>query len=1004
MADERIDIEIHDKISSGIRKKLNSIATGARKAHGQVKKLASQLKLTSSSMNTLTAASNKVSTSLIKEKVATEKLTQQKIKTKAETQKLAQQNLKLAAATDKLAQSKLMTMQRTEQLSAAQSRATAASKRAAIADIRHAQAKKNLAKNTNVASSAMGGFVQRLGGAVALGFGAIAAVRAADSYTLLQNKLRQVVETEEQLVLVTEKIFDVANKTRSPVAETAQAFQRFDMALKQLGASQEESLRLTESVNKALVISGAATSEQRAALLQLSQAFNKGKLDGDEFRTVMELMPTVADAIAKQLGVTRGELLKLAPQGKITAEVMRNAFANAADDIDQKFGKAIPSVGQSLTVMGNSMIKRLGEMDKMFGLTDKLSRGIIFLANNMDVLAVATSAVGSSMLAAFGPKLLLMFGAATKAVWGFTAAIAANPIGLLAVGISTAATTLAVFRDDIKLTADGTVSLGDVMRAVTSDTMTWWGEVWQEFRKDSGKSLTQSEKDQQSWLSFSGNIFDAALSNAKEYTNKKIAFFVGGYGAIKKLWEQWPTALKGIGVLALNESVSIVEGIVNASTAGIRNLLDTANSVAQKLGRDPIFDSDLLKIDLSELKREVPKELGELGQSMMDEFRNAFDTDFIGSEVDSVLSRAKKISATRASVGTGGSGALRPADPSKEGQAAAKTRAQGMAMVNEQLQTELNLMKMTSQERAIEERLISTTNELKRQGTTISSAESDLIREQISLIEQERQLMTARNQIEADSWQQKLANISEGYSQVDKMRKRDLLTEEQASQAKAKLWRDEQNIKLQAADTFFSNMSQLQSSQNKKLARVGKAAAIASALISTYKGAAAAFADTPGPIWVRAAASGSAVIAGLAQVDAIRNQGNFANGGIIGGNSYTGDHLTANVNSGEMIINRQQQKTLFNMANNQPTQSPQPQAQTSSSSVQMNFTVINNSSGVTVEQKQVGENEVVAIINDIVPSMIDTRSPRAVASDIDNPNGFAARSIDRNFNSERQRR
>ena len=43
--------------------------------------------------------------------------------------------------------------------------------------------------------------------------------------------------------------------------------------------------------------------------------------------------------------------------------------------------------------------------------------------------------------------------------------------------------------------------------------------------------------------------------------------------------------------------------------------------------------------------------------------------------------------------------------------------------------------------------------------------------------------------------------------------------------------------------------------------------------------------------------------------------GKYANGGIVGGQSYSGDHVLANVNSGEMILNAQQQKRLFDMAN-----------------------------------------------------------------------------------------
>ena len=48
----------------------------------------------------------------------------------------------------------------------------------------------------------------------------------------------------------------------------------------------------------------------------------------------------------------------------------------------------------------------------------------------------------------------------------------------------------------------------------------------------------------------------------------------------------------------------------------------------------------------------------------------------------------------------------------------------------------------------------------------------------------------------------------------------------------------------------------------------------------------------------------------------IGNAGNFANGGIIGGNSFSGDNMTANVNSGEMIINRKQQAALWDFIRN----------------------------------------------------------------------------------------
>ena len=135
---------------------------------------------------------------------------------------------------------------------------------------------------------------------------------------------------------------------------------------------------------------------------------------------------------------------------------------------------------------------------------------------------------------------------------------------------------------------------------------------------------------------------------------------------------------------------------------------------------------------------------------------------------------------------------------------------------------------------------------------------------------------------------------------------------------------------LEMADNFFGNFAQLAKSGNKKLAKIGEAAlkaqkaiAITQATIKTYESATSAYASMAsipvvGPALGVAAAAG-AIAAGLANVAAIATSpttvGSYAAGGIVPGSSYSGDSLTANVNSAEMILNRQQQAQLFNMAN-----------------------------------------------------------------------------------------
>ena len=51
-------------------------------------------------------------------------------------------------------------------------------------------------------------------------------------------------------------------------------------------------------------------------------------------------------------------------------------------------------------------------------------------------------------------------------------------------------------------------------------------------------------------------------------------------------------------------------------------------------------------------------------------------------------------------------------------------------------------------------------------------------------------------------------------------------------------------------------------------------------------------------------------------ISAVKSLGSYADGGVIGGNSYHGDSLLANVNAGEMILNQKQQANLFRALNN----------------------------------------------------------------------------------------
>jgi tape measure domain-containing protein len=217
-------------------------------------------------------------------------------------------------------------------------------------------------------------------------------IEFADSYQVMINKLSVSSNGPEDAAANLERVKDIAVQTRAPLETTAQAFSRFSLAMKANGRDQEMAFRMTKTINELLATSGATAGEAGAALLQFSQALNKGKLDGDEFRTAMELMPTAMDAIAQQMGVTRSELIALAPQGKITSDIMIRAFAAVEKQADEKFGKMKMTVGQAF----QNIATEATMAGSKFLATSGVSSALVFVLNS---IPAAFKLVSSAVIA-----------------------------------------------------------------------------------------------------------------------------------------------------------------------------------------------------------------------------------------------------------------------------------------------------------------------------------------------------------------------------------------------------------------------------------------------------------------------------------------------------------------------------------------------------------------------------------------------------------------------------
>lgn len=194
----------------------------------------------------------------------------------------------------------------------------------------------------------------------------------SEAFTSIENRLKQVSEWP-WLEALKDKIYEWANAARVGVEEYAAVFTRFDLVNKQLGWSQEETLKIMDSLTKWLSASGAKVSEVSAVMLQLSQAFWSGRLAGDEFRSVSENMPILLDILAKKLWVARWEVKALAADWAVTSEILRDALLDANEQLNASFEKTSITIGQAMTLATNKFIEKFWELDKTYAITQTIT-------------------------------------------------------------------------------------------------------------------------------------------------------------------------------------------------------------------------------------------------------------------------------------------------------------------------------------------------------------------------------------------------------------------------------------------------------------------------------------------------------------------------------------------------------------------------------------------------------------------------------------------------------
>jgi tape measure domain-containing protein len=223
----------------------------------------------------------------------------------------------------------------------------------------------------------------------AVGAAIMAVARAGDTANAAIARMAVATGSARQALDVYDRLYQLSLRTGVAVTEAAGAFQRFAIAAREAGASQAQILAIVQLMQQAGALAGASTQETASATLQLGQALASVRLQGDELRSILEAMPNLAAALARELGVGVGELRKMGEEGKLTSETIIPAMQRAAARMNEDFQRLPPSLERSMQVLGVATGRFLADMDRAIGLSRTLARILADVAGSLNTMRIA---------------------------------------------------------------------------------------------------------------------------------------------------------------------------------------------------------------------------------------------------------------------------------------------------------------------------------------------------------------------------------------------------------------------------------------------------------------------------------------------------------------------------------------------------------------------------------------------------------------------------------------
>lgn len=254
---------------------------------------------------------------------------------------------------------------------------------------------------------------------------------AADEQSQLNARINMMNDNLQTTAELQKMIYTASQNSRGSYTNTANMVGKFGTLAPDAFGSSAEVVNFAEQINKHLTLSSTSSTGADAVILQLTQAMGAGVLRGEELNSVLEQAPTIAQAIAKYLGMSVAEMRELASDGALTADVVKNALFATAEETNAKFAE-MPMTFAQLWQSGLNAVQQAA-----MPVLQATAKGATAIHDNWSTIAPVLVGVATA-----AGVVAIALAAQAAATWiakaandGLVASLLSNPLTWIAVAI-----------------------------------------------------------------------------------------------------------------------------------------------------------------------------------------------------------------------------------------------------------------------------------------------------------------------------------------------------------------------------------------------------------------------------------------------------------------------------------------------------------------------------------------------------------------------------------------